>query len=184
MPWASTFCGCFASRQRLFIEGHSCNDHWHSIVISKTLLKCFTLSEQVPLKPRCSLLLLHIGTKLNFVLQSVFFSWQKLCAISKSICCSMTISMFLFWRVGQKSEPISFLLLKSVVRSNHQGPSVTFFNVQLIFIFVLICFRILHTLLWLFIQQTGEGTPTRTGYLEVQIVGGKLLHSKKVGSQL
>ena len=28
--------------------------------------------------------------------------------------------------------------------------------------------------------QTGEGTPSVTGYLEVQIVGGKLLHSKKV----
>ena len=29
--------------------------------------------------------------------------------------------------------------------------------------------------------QTGEGTPSVTGYLEVQIVGGKVLHSKKVG---
>ena len=29
-------------------------------------------------------------------------------------------------------------------------------------------------------SQTGEGTPSVTGYLEVQIVGGKLLHSKKV----
>ena len=29
--------------------------------------------------------------------------------------------------------------------------------------------------------QTGEGTPGMTGYFEVQIVGGKLLHSKKVG---
>jgi len=31
------------------------------------------------------------------------------------------------------------------------------------------------------IEVTGEGTPTRTGYLEVQIVGGKVLHSKKNG---
>lgn len=30
------------------------------------------------------------------------------------------------------------------------------------------------------IKQTGEPTPNSTGYLEVQIVGGKLLHSKKV----
>jgi len=28
--------------------------------------------------------------------------------------------------------------------------------------------------------QHGEPTPVSTGYLEVQIVGGKLLHSKKV----
>jgi selT/selW/selH-like putative selenoprotein len=28
---------------------------------------------------------------------------------------------------------------------------------------------------------TGEGTPAATGYLEVQIVGGPLLHSKKNG---
>ena len=29
--------------------------------------------------------------------------------------------------------------------------------------------------------MTGEGTPNSTGYLEVQVVGGKLLHSKKNG---
>jgi len=28
---------------------------------------------------------------------------------------------------------------------------------------------------------TGEGTPSTTGYLEVQIVGGPLIHSKKNG---
>ncbi|KAK4027086.1 hypothetical protein OUZ56_016104 [Daphnia magna] len=29
---------------------------------------------------------------------------------------------------------------------------------------------------------TGEGTPGVTGYFEVQVVGGKLLHSKKNGN--
>uniref|UniRef100_A0A8W8HTE0 Selenoprotein W n=1 Tax=Magallana gigas TaxID=29159 RepID=A0A8W8HTE0_MAGGI len=28
---------------------------------------------------------------------------------------------------------------------------------------------------------TGEGTPGTTGWLEVQVVGGELLHSKKNG---
>ncbi|KAK6180725.1 hypothetical protein SNE40_008723 [Patella caerulea] len=31
------------------------------------------------------------------------------------------------------------------------------------------------------LEITGEGTPGATGWLEVQIVGGKLLHSKKNG---
>lgn len=31
------------------------------------------------------------------------------------------------------------------------------------------------------VEITGEGTPEITGWLEVQIVGGKLLHSKKNG---
>jgi len=31
------------------------------------------------------------------------------------------------------------------------------------------------------VEVTGEGTPQQTGYLEVQIVGGPLLHSKKNG---
>jgi len=31
------------------------------------------------------------------------------------------------------------------------------------------------------VEVTGEGTPNSTGWLEVQIVGGKLLHSKKNG---
>lgn len=31
------------------------------------------------------------------------------------------------------------------------------------------------------LEITGEGTPTQTGFLEVQIVGGKLLHSKANG---
>lgn len=31
------------------------------------------------------------------------------------------------------------------------------------------------------VEVTGEGTPTRTGYLEVQVLNGKLLHSKKNG---
>lgn len=31
------------------------------------------------------------------------------------------------------------------------------------------------------LEITGEPTPNSTGYLEVQIVGGKLLHSKKNG---
>jgi len=31
------------------------------------------------------------------------------------------------------------------------------------------------------IEVTGEGTPTSTGYFEVEIVGGKLIHSKKNG---
>ena len=30
------------------------------------------------------------------------------------------------------------------------------------------------------VVQEGEPTPTSTGYLEVEIVGGKVLHSKKV----
>ena len=29
--------------------------------------------------------------------------------------------------------------------------------------------------------MTGEGTPDTTGWLEVQVVGGELLHSKKNG---
>lgn len=31
------------------------------------------------------------------------------------------------------------------------------------------------------VEVTGEGTPGTTGYLEVEIVGSKLLHSKKNG---
>jgi len=31
------------------------------------------------------------------------------------------------------------------------------------------------------VEVTGEGTPQSTGWLEVQIVGGKSLHSKKNG---
>ena len=31
------------------------------------------------------------------------------------------------------------------------------------------------------VEVTGEGTPDTTGYLEVQVVGGALLHSKKGG---
>jgi len=31
------------------------------------------------------------------------------------------------------------------------------------------------------IEITGEGTPSQTGWFEVQIVGGKLIHSKKNG---
>ena len=30
------------------------------------------------------------------------------------------------------------------------------------------------------VLQDGEATPVSTGYLEVEIVGGQLLHSKKV----
>ena len=30
-------------------------------------------------------------------------------------------------------------------------------------------------------EGTGEGTPDTTGWLEVQVVGGELLHSKKNG---
>jgi len=32
--------------------------------------------------------------------------------------------------------------------------------------------------------QNGEPTPVSTGYLEVQIVGGKLLHSRKVTASM
>ena len=31
------------------------------------------------------------------------------------------------------------------------------------------------------VEVTGEGTPDTTGWLEVQVVGGELLHSKKNG---
>jgi len=31
------------------------------------------------------------------------------------------------------------------------------------------------------LELTSEGTPTQTGWFEVQVVGGKLLHSKKNG---
>jgi len=31
------------------------------------------------------------------------------------------------------------------------------------------------------VEVTGEGTPDTTGYLEVEIVGGAVLHSKKNG---
>lgn len=31
------------------------------------------------------------------------------------------------------------------------------------------------------LEITGEGTPNATGFFEVQIVGGKLVHSKKNG---
>jgi len=31
------------------------------------------------------------------------------------------------------------------------------------------------------VEFTGEGTPGATGWLEVQVVGGPLLHSKKGG---